>query len=123
MNVDSTYEQEQQELYEKVISLSGIEGAFEFDGYSIKWHRNSEIYLDISTDIVKGCKEKGHRELTHFHPDNTEEIIDIINDVGKKGNIFAYCPSGLAFCGSAEEYKSKKRFRFALGHKYIFGKL
>ncbi len=130
MNQDKEYI-EQKTLYEAICRLENIDGTFEFDDYWIIWRRNGDIHIDISTDYIGICKNKislithEHPQITHWHPDGNDEIIDYIKKIGEPNNVMVLCDvfPYILFCGNREQYLSKKRYRLIPFKKYFFGEI
>ncbi len=120
MKSNDKYIEKQKELYKRICGLENIDGRFEFDGFTITWHRDCNVYLEIGTETIVAYKNKFF-SITHWHPDDIDEIIEEIKLCGTKGHILVLFSSlgcgGIIYEGPAEQYKSK----WILGRKYIFG--
>lgn len=114
------------EIYEKLIEMPDLHSMPKLDGDVIIWELYNDAYVtaycngcSTSIDVVSRSAWRG--PLTHWHPDDAEEMLSNLYSLGKKGNIFAFnCPyswGNIFYIGDPDKY------RFDKNKKWYWGRL
>ncbi len=110
-------------LYEKLIEMPDLHSIPELDGNLLIWKLYKTAYVrayfdgfETCIDIISNSRFAG--SLTHWHPDDEEDMLNDLYSLGKKGHILAFNNSpflrtSIFYIGEPKNYcfdKNKKRY-------------
>ena len=109
------------DIYEKLIEMPDLHSKPELDGEILIWKLYKTAYVRAYCNICETCidiisNSRFVGSLTHWHPDDEEEMLNNLYSLGKKGHILAFNNSlfkSIFYIGEPKNYrfdKNKKRY-------------
>ena len=114
------------ELYDQIIQMTDIHSKPELNGEILIWKLYENAYVRAYCDSYDICIDIIGKfgSITHWHPDDDDDMFDELYALGKKGNIlvlreclFGMLGTGVFYIGTADKYQFDKN------KKWYWGKL